>query len=295
MRRKGRRPEANRLVVASPPPLRVTRVLSDLGTAFAGDRGMLAFAQAAAAILADSLLLEFIELRTVARDDGAEAVLTRRGEQTSSGVEIELAHQGARVGTLTVRGPAESLLELRTLSSWLAFALGALAEVDRARSEAASGERSRAHAMEALFQVIQHHSDAVYLFEGGAVSALNSAAERMRHELPLLGATTKANDPTASELVPIPAGALLFRTPVEPSHAERARSFVRAWDLTTRQEATLLALIEGKANKEVAVALDVSVPTVERHLTAMFRRTGVRSRGELVAAVLLADDGARGD
>lgn len=50
--------------------------------------------------------------------------------------------------------------------------------------------------------------------------------------------------------------------------------------LTPRERDVLLHLSEGKSNKEVAIALDLSVRTVEMHRAAMFDRLGVRTLPE---------------
>lgn len=50
--------------------------------------------------------------------------------------------------------------------------------------------------------------------------------------------------------------------------------------LTARERDVLAHLSEGKSNKEVAIALDLSVRTVEMHRATMFDRLGVRTLPE---------------
>jgi two-component system response regulator FixJ len=50
--------------------------------------------------------------------------------------------------------------------------------------------------------------------------------------------------------------------------------------LTSRERDVLALLSEGKSNKEVAIALDLSVRTVEMHRATMFDRLGVRTLPE---------------
>ena len=50
--------------------------------------------------------------------------------------------------------------------------------------------------------------------------------------------------------------------------------------LTPRERDVLTLLSEGKSNKEVAIALDLSVRTVEMHRATMFDRLGVRTLPE---------------
>lgn len=68
----------------------------------------------------------------------------------------------------------------------------------------------------------------------------------------------------------------------------RARDFARitaSWSLTARQAQVLEHLLDGKSNKEIASALKCAEVTVENHITHLFRRSGARSRTELMARV----------
>jgi len=62
--------------------------------------------------------------------------------------------------------------------------------------------------------------------------------------------------------------------------------------LTPQEGEVVLALLTGASNREVAERLFVSVKTVETHLTRIYRKLGVRSRGQLIAAFYT---GALGD
>lgn len=66
------------------------------------------------------------------------------------------------------------------------------------------------------------------------------------------------------------------------SEAERERREAerRLSALTPRERDVLMLLSEGKSNKEVAIALDLSVRTVEMHRATMFERLGVRTLPE---------------
>jgi DNA-binding NarL/FixJ family response regulator len=53
----------------------------------------------------------------------------------------------------------------------------------------------------------------------------------------------------------------------------------------TAREADVLRLVaDGLANKQIAVRLDLSPRTVEKHVESLLRKTGARSRTGLVAA-----------
>jgi two-component system response regulator FixJ len=61
---------------------------------------------------------------------------------------------------------------------------------------------------------------------------------------------------------------------------ERIAAERRIETLTPRERDVLMLLSEGKSNKEVAIALDLSVRTVEMHRATMFDRLGVRTLPE---------------
>jgi DNA-binding CsgD family transcriptional regulator len=51
--------------------------------------------------------------------------------------------------------------------------------------------------------------------------------------------------------------------------------------LTETEERVARLAAEGHMNKEIAAALFMSVHTVESHLTRVYRKLGIRSRGQL--------------
>jgi DNA-binding CsgD family transcriptional regulator len=57
-------------------------------------------------------------------------------------------------------------------------------------------------------------------------------------------------------------------------------------DLSPRLRQTLACLLEGDSEKQVASRLGLSVPTVHQYVTALYKRFGVRSRGQLMAHAL---------
>jgi len=57
----------------------------------------------------------------------------------------------------------------------------------------------------------------------------------------------------------------------------------RAHDLTARERQLVALMLDGLATKQVAAALCISAHTVQDHLKAVFAKTGVRSRRELVS------------
>ncbi|NWN48630.1 helix-turn-helix transcriptional regulator [Pseudomonas sp. MAFF 301514] len=57
--------------------------------------------------------------------------------------------------------------------------------------------------------------------------------------------------------------------------------------LTPKERQIAWLLRQGASNKQLALDLDVGLPTIKTHLIHLFRKTGVTSRTELVAALFL--------
>jgi DNA-binding CsgD family transcriptional regulator len=57
----------------------------------------------------------------------------------------------------------------------------------------------------------------------------------------------------------------------------------RTHDLTRRERQLVALVLDGLATKQLAAALAISPHTVQDHLKAVFAKTGVRTRGELVS------------
>jgi DNA-binding CsgD family transcriptional regulator len=73
---------------------------------------------------------------------------------------------------------------------------------------------------------------------------------------------------------------------VEPAHPARiAPLLMAAYGLTDREQDIARHVLTGAATTEIAQALRISPHTVQQHLKAIFEKTGVRSRRELVATV----------
>ena len=59
----------------------------------------------------------------------------------------------------------------------------------------------------------------------------------------------------------------------------------RRWQLTERQQEVLEAILRGRSNKEIALALHCAERTIEAHITELLRKIGVDSRLGLAARV----------
>ena len=65
------------------------------------------------------------------------------------------------------------------------------------------------------------------------------------------------------------------------------------WRLTPRERAVMELLVTGQTSKEIAVALQVSVRTVEGHRRMVFSKMHVSSAAQLVRTVLGAREAPR--
>lgn len=56
--------------------------------------------------------------------------------------------------------------------------------------------------------------------------------------------------------------------------------------LTSREKVVLNLLIQGQANKEIAIVLCISQKTVEFHLTNIYAKLGVTNRAQAIAKAI---------
>jgi DNA-binding CsgD family transcriptional regulator len=70
-----------------------------------------------------------------------------------------------------------------------------------------------------------------------------------------------------------------------PRPDELASLLVAAYGLSDREQAVAALVLQGRSTRQIARALHISPYTVQEHLTAVFDKVGVRSRGELVGQV----------
>ena len=89
-------------------------------------------------------------------------------------------------------------------------------------------------------------------------------------------------DIPADELLRCIRDVLAGKTYLAPSAAAKLAEGVTRVRLTPREMSALQLLADGKANKEIATALDISERTVKTHLGHLFGKLGVTSRTEAV-------------
>ncbi len=74
---------------------------------------------------------------------------------------------------------------------------------------------------------------------------------------------------------------------IEPTPSAQIGSvLLSAFGLTDAQSRVVALVIKGHSTRQIVAELHISANTVQEHLTAAFDKFGVRSRRELVAAVM---------
>jgi len=89
-------------------------------------------------------------------------------------------------------------------------------------------------------------------------------------------------DISAEDLVNCIRSVLAGKTYLAPAAAAKLAEGVTRLQLTPREMAALKLVADGKANKEIATALDISERTVKTHLAHLFEKLGATSRTEAV-------------
>ena len=72
----------------------------------------------------------------------------------------------------------------------------------------------------------------------------------------------------------------------EPSPAELAPILMLAYGLTPREREIACLACRGRSTKQISAELRIATNTVQQHLTAVFDKTGVRSRRELLSTFM---------
>ncbi len=75
----------------------------------------------------------------------------------------------------------------------------------------------------------------------------------------------------------------------EAAAAEMAPMIMEAYGLTDREKTVTGLVCQGLPTRQIAARLHLTTDTVQDHLKSVFDRTGVHSRGELVATILRRD------
>lgn len=89
-------------------------------------------------------------------------------------------------------------------------------------------------------------------------------------------------DIAADDLIRCVRDVLAGKTYLAPAAAAKLAEGVTRVQVTPRELSTLRLLADGKANKEIATALEISERTVKTHLAHLFEKLGVTSRTEAI-------------
>jgi DNA-binding NarL/FixJ family response regulator len=91
-------------------------------------------------------------------------------------------------------------------------------------------------------------------------------------------------DELAAALRQIAAGQAVFPA-ISETHSDAKPARDRISTLSGAQLKVLLALADGRLNKQIAGDLDITEATVKAHLTAIFRKLGVHNRTQALLAM----------
>jgi DNA-binding CsgD family transcriptional regulator len=159
------------------------------------------------------------------------------------------------------------------------------------------------HANAAAFELLEHdtalrlHDDRL---SQDATCGDKSLAQLVRAALSLqpdsaaphaLSLSRRSHQPLLLTVVPVvppdersslPPCAIVMASDPEAFLPPR-RLLMQLFDLTPAEAGVAQALAHGQALEDIAAALDISMHTVKTHLQKLFRKTGTRRQGELVA------------
>lgn len=71
------------------------------------------------------------------------------------------------------------------------------------------------------------------------------------------------------------------------NHVNLAKIFSEKYNISSREIEVLNLLIAGKSNKEIEDLLFISINTVKNHVSCLFRKLGISSRGQLMNLVIM--------
>ena len=69
-------------------------------------------------------------------------------------------------------------------------------------------------------------------------------------------------------------------------NSKRLRDGIQVTSLSPREEEILRLVTQGLTNKEIAVSLDIAVPTVNQFVNRLFLKTGVHNRTQLAVLAI---------
>lgn len=100
------------------------------------------------------------------------------------------------------------------------------------------------------------------------------------------GYVSKTGEPTkvADAIRAVAAGKTYFDENIPRRCSATSPGPPRMHELSEDEVAVVKRLVEGQTNPEIAAALKISVPVVERHRSAAMKKLNVRSRAELARA-----------
>ncbi len=192
-------------------------------------------------------------------------------QQLLSRIKADLKVSSARLwaysldGLLPIGGQEESIHRARLRRTlWIDARPVGCIDVERE----SSGDPSAINA-----ELDEHAADYVK-----CIAALVGSVPKIADAKFSSGAAAVVNEPPIAEPPPSSRGRM------RAARNSRVGEIVNLWRLTPRQASVMALLVEGLANKEIALRLGCSVGTIENHVTCILRRAKVGSRAALTAA-----------
>lgn len=176
-----------------------------------------------------------------------------------NGIEIAVFVVDAQLHLLHANAAATELLERDT-----ALRLHG----DQLLQDAVCGDKSLAQLVAAALDIQHEHH------------APQALSLQRSHRQPLL--LTVLPVLPSLELPTLPACAIVLASDPQ-THRLPRELLMQLFDLTPAEAGVAQALAHGEALEDIACALDISMHTVKTHLQKLFRKTGTRRQGELVA------------
>lgn len=209
-----------------------------------------------------------------------------RGREEGVRLHRSLRYGGADLGEIVAHADpariAPITYALDAIVPWASAVFGMA--LDRAEAQGAmvraEHDEGAAAMIDAAVAVLE--TKAVFtLGPDASLHSLTEPARRVMHDPEVVREVIRAASGQRVEgwcAVRGETAGIFITTRADPAH------FMDTIGASERERAVLADLLAGRSNKEIGVALGISESTVEGHLTALYRKAGVKNRFELLLA-----------
>jgi DNA-binding CsgD family transcriptional regulator len=226
-------------------------------------------------------LLGFIELSLGNMTTASEWLTPLPGKLLAQGWNEPADPWPETIEVLVALNELAAAADLLETFEGLAGRLGAphgLAMAARCRGLIEAAEGDTDGALRSYDRALEYHGRSEHRFELGRTLLAAGSTRRRARQKKVARAVLQSAREIFAEL-----GASLWLARTDQEMARIAGRAPAGSSLTRMEMQVLGLVVRGHSNKEIARTLYVSVHTVEAHLTRIYRKLGVRSRGELIA------------